>query len=150
MILDKIENANLYIGIHKGIDTALNYLQKNNLAEMSNGKHDIDGDDVFVIVKEYETKSIDESFLESHLKYIDVHYIAEGIEQIGITTLVNQKAKSIYDPANDYILFMEPCDLITLNKGMFAVFFPDDIHMPEIKSVTRSKVKKIVVKVKMK
>ena len=47
------------------------------------------------------------------------------------------------------MLFKESSDLITLKKGMFAIFFPDDIHLPEIKSGKISKVKKVVVKVKM-
>lgn len=149
MILDKIENANLYKGIHSGINKAFLYIQSTNISNLNDGKHEIDGDDVFAIVMEYETKDINDDLLESHLKYIDVHYIAAGIENIGITTLVNQKAIKLYDDVDDYMLFKEPCDLITLNKGMFAIFFPDDIHLPGLISDNASKVKKIVVKVKI-
>jgi YhcH/YjgK/YiaL family protein len=149
MILDKIENIDLYKGIHVGVNKALYYIQNTDFSNMLNGKYDIDGDSFFVIVKEYETKDMDDNLLEAHLKYIDVHYIAEGIEQIGITTLVDQKAKKAYDPVDDYMLFNSPCDFITLNKGMFAIFYPNDMHIPEIKSGNISKVKKIVVKVKI-
>jgi YhcH/YjgK/YiaL family protein len=149
MILDKIENASLYKEIHKGINTALHYIQNTNFSEVPNGKHDIEGEDVFAIVKEYETKNIDHSLLEAHIKYIDVHFIADGIEQLGITTLLNQKPTKLYDAVDDYMLFKESYDLITLNKGMFAILFPDDIHIPEIKSGSISKVKKVVIKVKM-
>lgn len=149
MILDKIENANLYKGIHVGINKALMYIQNTNFSDLINGRQEIDGDNIFAIVKEYQTKKSDGNLLESHLKYIDVHYMEEGIEQIGITTLINQKPKTIYDSVDDYMLFKESSDLITLKKGMFAIFFPDDIHLPEIKSGKISKVKKVVVKVKM-
>lgn len=61
----------------------------------------------------------------------------------------NQKPTELYDEDNDFMLFNEPLDYITLHKGMFAVFFPDDIHLPEITLGSISKVKKIVLKVKM-
>ena len=149
MILDKIQSASLYINLHKGITKALEYFENTNFSTLENGKHIIDGDDVFAIVKEYKTKKIDENILEAHLKYIDVHYIIEGEEQIGIAMFNNQKPTELYDEDNDFMLFNEPSDYITLHKGMFAVFFPDDIHLPEITLGSISKVKKIVLKVKM-
>ena len=149
MILDKIENADLYKGIHVGIHKALIYIQNSNFSDLINGRQEIDGDNIFAIVKEYQTKIIDDNLLESHLKYIDVHYMEQGIEQIGITTLTNQKPKAVYNNFDDYMLFKESCDLITLKKGMFAIFFPDDIHLPEITAGKISKVKKVVVKVKI-
>jgi len=36
-----------------------------------------------------------------------------------------------------------------MTAGMFAVFFPDDLHMPGVKANGISKVKKIVVKVRV-
>ncbi len=149
MILDKIENANLYKGMHVGISAALDYIQNTDFSDVASGKHKIEGDAVFAIVNEYETKNAEDNLLESHKKYVDVQYIAEGVEQIGITTLVNHKPTKLYDAADDYMLFKEPYDVITLSKGMFAIFFPDDIHLPGIKSGNISKVKKIVVKVKI-
>lgn len=149
MIFDKIENAHLYAKTHAGINKALNYLKNTNFLELANGKHEIEGDAIFAIVNEYETKTLGEILLESHLKYIDVQYIAQGVEQIGFTTFNNQKPIKLYDSADDYMLFKEPYNLITLNKGMFAIFYPDDIHIPGLMADTISKVKKVVVKVKV-
>lgn len=149
MIFDKIENADLYKGINSRIAKALNYLQNTDFSDLKNGKHEIDGDAVFSLINEYDTKNNDDNLLESHLKYIDVQYVAEGIEQIGITSFTNQKTFKSYDNADDYMLFKEPYNLITLNKGMFAIFFPDDLHMPGLNAGKISKVKKVVVKVKL-
>ena len=135
--------------MHTGIKKALNYIQNTYFSDLATGKYEIEGDAIFAIVNEYETKEIGDNLLKAHLKYIDVQYVAEGIEQIGVTTLVNQKPIKLYDDVDDYMLFKEPYDLITLNKGMFAIFFPDDIHMPGIKADDIIKVKKIVVKVKL-
>lgn len=149
MIVDKIENAHLYAKTHIGINKALDYIKNTNFLELAKGKYEIEGDEIFAIVNEYETKSPEENLLESHIKYIDVQFIAEGIEQIGFTTLNNQKPVKLYDSVDDYMLFKEPYNLITLNKGMFAIFYPDDIHIPGLMAGTISKVKKVVVKVKL-
>lgn len=149
MIIDKIENAQLYFGIHKGVKKALKYIQKTNFSVLEKGKHAIKGDSIFSIINEYKTKNIDtENLLESHVKYIDIQYVHEGNEKIGVTSLYNQKTVKTYDSKDDYMLFKEPFDLITLNQGMFAIFFPDDLHLPGIMVNGITKVKKVVIKVK--
>ncbi|RXJ49958.1 YhcH/YjgK/YiaL family protein [Gelidibacter gilvus] len=149
MILDKIENANLYKGIHPGIEKALNYIEKTNFNDLPMGKHEIEGHNLFVIFKEYLTKKVGGDLLESHREYIDVQYIVEGVEQMGVTMHTGQAPKKEYDAVDDYMLFDERYDIITVNKGMFAIFFPDDIHMPDITTGEPSNVKKAVFKVKI-
>jgi len=149
MILDKIENADLYKNIHPGVKKALNYIRNTNFNDLPMGKHEIEGNDLFVIFKEYQTKQVDGNLLESHLKYIDVQYIVDGVEQMGVTMHTAQEPKKKYDTVDDYMLFDEPYDIITVNKGMFAIFFPDDIHMPDITTGDPSQVKKAVIKVKI-
>lgn len=149
MILDKIENAQLYKHIHPGIEKALNYLETIDFKELPMGRHEIEGDANFVIVKEYQTKQLDGNLLESHRKYIDVQYIIEGVEQMGVTLHTGQTPRKAYDEADDYMLFDEPCDMVTVKKGMFAIFFPDDIHMPDMTTGEPSRVVKAVVKVKI-
>ncbi|TXE09099.1 DUF386 domain-containing protein [Gelidibacter salicanalis] len=149
MILDKIENAHLYQGISKGIDTALTYIKSTNFSELPVGKHEIEDDAVFAIFKAYQTKEIADQLMESHLKYIDVQYVVEGVEHMGVTTRTHQEPKITYNEEDDYMLFEEAYDIITVKEGMFAIFFPDDIHMPEITIGNSSDVKKVVIKVKI-
>lgn len=149
MILDKIENSHLYAKTHVGIHKAFDYIKSTDFSKKPKGKYEIDGEEIFAIVNEYETKNPEEHLLESHIKYIDVQFIAQGVEQIGITTFNNQKPVKLYDSVDDYMLFKEPYNLITLNKGMFAIFYPDDIHIPGLIADKPSKVKKVVVKVKL-
>ncbi len=149
MILDKIENTKLYHGIHPGIGKALDYIKSPEFANLPNGKHEIDGEALFVILKEYPTKKIDGQLLESHIKYIDVQYIVEGVEEMGITMHSGQKPKKAYDDTDDYMLFEEAYDIITVKAGMFAIFFPDDIHMPDLTTSEPSMVKKAVFKVRI-
>ena len=149
MILDKIENAKLYSGIHPGIAKALNYITSPDFANLPMGKHEIEGEALFVILKENLTNPIKDQLLESHIKYIDVQYVVKGIENMGVTINSGQKAKKAYDEKDDYMLFQEPYDMITVKEGMFAIFFPDDIHMPDLTTSERSLVKKAVFKVRI-
>jgi YhcH/YjgK/YiaL family protein len=149
MIIDKIENAGLYKNISPGIEKALTYLQNTDINILSQGKHLIDGDNIFIIISEYETKNTEDSLLEAHAKYIDVQYVVKGTEQVGVSTYMRQTPIKPYDTENDYMLFDEPYGVVTMHQGMFAVFFPHDMHKPGIAANRVSKVKKAVVKIKM-
>ena len=150
MIIDKIENASLYFGINKRIKTALDYIQNTNFLKAQLGKHEIEGDNIYALVYNYETKNSQGAFLEAHRNYIDVQYIFDGTEQVGFTSLDGQDAVKEYDVKDDYLIYKEENSLISFKKGMFAIFFPDDLHMPGISMGAPSKVKKVVVKVKIK
>jgi beta-galactosidase beta subunit len=44
-----------------------------------------------MIIQEYNTKEIKDCVLEGHVKYIDIQYIIQGVELMGVTTKKNQK-----------------------------------------------------------
>jgi YhcH/YjgK/YiaL family protein len=149
MILDKLENAELYFGINNRIDKALHYIQNTDFTELETGRHDIEGDTLYANVFEYETKSATDSLLEAHRKYIDLQFVIEGEEQVGFATLKGQDIVKAYNELDDYLLIEEKYVRITLKKGLFAIFFPDDLHKPSLKIEKTSKVKKVVVKIKI-
>ncbi len=144
MVIDKIENSKLYAGLSKNIAKAFAYINETDLTSIEAGKYEIDNGDIFAIVMEYDTK--DKSEIESHFKYIDIHYIISGVEYMGVTLLKNQ-IPVIKNAENDYAFYECDTDLIKVEAGMFTIFFPDDIHMPCIKATQISKVKKVVVKI---
>jgi YhcH/YjgK/YiaL family protein len=39
--------------------------------------------------------------------------------------------------------------MLRVEEGMFTIFFPEDLHRPSVKAGEISKVKKVVVKVKI-
>jgi YhcH/YjgK/YiaL family protein len=100
-------------------------------------------------VADYETKPSTTGELEAHKKYIDIHCIVSGSELIGYAPLTDQQACRPYDPDNDFALFHGESSFIRMVPGMFAIFFPDDLHMPGV-GETVEHVRKIVVKVKYK
>ncbi len=148
MVIDHIHQAALYYKLHPGIERALRYLQTTDLTKVDNGKYEIDGDQLFAIVQEYDTKDSSTEKLESHKKYIDVQFMIHGQEKMGHAILNKQIPTRDYQAEDDFILFDETPDFFSVaTEGMFTIFFPSDLHMPCIFHQESSHVKKVVVKV---
>ena len=149
MILDTLQNAHLYYGLGDRFITAFEYLKTTDFEKVEKGKYEI-GDDIFAIVNEYDTVDTAEELMESHKKYIDVQYIVKGAELVGHDFLQDKTPSRAYDEAADFMLFSEtPVFFSRLDQGNFAVFFPSDLHMPNIKIDKPLAVKKVVIKIKV-
>ena len=150
MVIDKLSNADKYIGLNTGIAKAFEYLLNNDFSFIAPGKYAIEGDQIFSIVQEYETISSVNEKMESHEKYIDVQYMIEGSEQVGLALYSNQTIYSPYDAEKDFMLYSEQPEFFgELKKGMFMIFFPTDLHMPCIQNDKPQLVIKVVVKVRL-
>jgi len=115
---------------------------------MSPGRHNIDGENVFALVQDYDTKPADACYFERHEKYIDVQYVVSGSELIGYAPLLEQEVIEEYNEEHDYALHKGAASFVKVEAGMFAIFFPGDLHMPGT-GVKKEKVRKIVMKVKI-
>jgi YhcH/YjgK/YiaL family protein len=149
MIIDKLSNSHLYLGLGDGISKAFSYLKETDFFKMELGKYEINGENIFALVNEYNTKDETEGKLEAHKKYIDVQFVAKGSELMGYAPLENQKVIEDYNEQNDITFFSGDKSFIKIDEGMFAIFFPTDVHLPGIKVNKKSYVKKIVIKVKV-
>lgn len=147
MIFDTLDNFQLYVGLHPGFDDIHEFLSTTDLAKLAIGKHPINGRGAYASVNEYQTKPIEESFIECHRKYIDVQIIASGEEFIGIASK-NLCVEQPYDDSKDLQKLSGKVDFITLLPGFFTVFFPHDAHEPGVRSgIEPVAVKKIVFKI---
>lgn len=146
MIIDNIQKALLYENLHPGFVKAFDFIRKTDFSKLADGKYEIDGDNIFAIVQEYKTKDI--AKLEGHRKYIDIQYLHSGVELIAYANLENQIIISD-DEEKDLAFYEGDGSFIKLESQMFAIFFPQDLHMPGIKLTESTKVKKIVIKVRV-
>ena len=146
MILDTLENYQLYSTINERIAKGFAFLRTTDLDAIPSGKHDIEGDTIFALVQEYQTKPLNECKLESHKKYIDIQYVIRGEEFMGVTTKNNQKILE-QDEDKDYTFYEGTTSLVRVSKGMFTIFFPDDLHQPCVQTESAAEVKKVVIKV---
>ena len=71
-----------------------------------------------------------------------------GVELIGVTQSSKLKVTEPYDAAKDIMFYARgDGDFITLRAGMFAVFGPQDAHMPSLAAKGSDIVRNVVVKV---
>jgi len=147
MILDKVENAVLYQNLHPGIKMAFDFIKKTDFSSFLPGKYELEGDKIFVLVNEYETKKASETYPEAHRKYIDIQLMVSGFERFGYAAFSGQKVQSEYNEKKDIAFFISKVDFFELNPGMFAIFFNNELHQPGILIDEPKTVKKVVVKV---
>ena len=147
MIIDTIDNSGNYENLGQRVSIALDHLRTADFDDKDPGGYDIDGDNIFVMVNEYNTRNSDECRLEAHRKYIDVQYMVRGTEWVGYAPLAGQTVTAEYDEERDVIFFKGDPSFVRLDKGMFAIFYPDDLHMPG--TGDGETVRKVVVKIKI-
>ena len=151
MVVDTLANGEMYYVFGENFRKGLEFLKNNDITKMELGRHDIDGDNVFILVQQYDSKSIDNCGFEAHLKYADIHYVAEGFEFLGYDALERAGAPTIgYDPVKDAVFYEKDCQQhILLQKGDIAIVFPQDVHMPQRRALVSVPVRKACVKIKV-
>ena len=73
----------------------------------------------------------------------------KGTEVFGYTPLQGQKPIADYDEANDFAIYNEPLSYLKLEAGSFIIFYPTDLHKPEVREFEPVTVKKVVIKIKI-
>src|SRR3970040_758749 len=101
MIIDKIENANIYKNFGERINKAFDFIENTDLKNLNPGKYEIEGKNIFALISEYQTKPESEGKLEAHRKYIDVQYVISGEERMGYAPLDKQEIIEKYKEEND-------------------------------------------------
>jgi YhcH/YjgK/YiaL family protein len=149
MIADTLNNASQYMNLSHGIAAALNFLKTQDLKNLSLGRHDIDGDNCFALVQVYDTKPTNQGKWEAHRKYLDVQFVVDGAERMGYAPVTTLAITNEYDPSLDVAFFQGEGDFLTIQAGSFAIFAPQDAHMPQMAVCQPQSVRKIVVKVRV-
>ena len=146
--IDKRNFANHYYKNPRHWKQAFQFLKNADLKNMPLGKQELEGEHLFVALDEYTTKNKKDTKYESHKKYIDIQYIIEGEELMGVTTLDKVKVTEPYDADRDLIFYeFDGGNYVKATPKNFVIFFPEDAHRPMMKANDNSKVRKIVVKI---
>lgn len=150
MILDYLDRAHHYQGLEQPFQKAFTWLKETNLDTLAKGRYEIQGDRVFALVNEYETVDPSGERMEAHRAHIDLQYVVRGTELVGHDFLRDQQPSKAYDEHTDFMLFDEkPSFFSRFGEGMFAIFYPEDLHMPNLRADGQTCVKKVVVKIKI-
>jgi YhcH/YjgK/YiaL family protein len=148
MIVTDLRNADIYAAIHPNIAQGIAYLRSDAWHEKAPGRYEVDGDNVYAMIQEYETIRMEEGRWEAHQVYTDIQYIVQGSELMGCGDIQTFVPRTTYDAAIDAQFFEGYANYVEIRAGMFAVFFPADVHMPKIQVAMPQAVKKIVLKVR--
>jgi YhcH/YjgK/YiaL family protein len=107
---------------------------------------------VKAIVSEYTTKTINEHGYEAHQKNIDIQYLLKGTEKIACLPVDELQETQPYNPDTDAAFYesnLRPSTSDLRPLTSFALFFPQDAHMPQLCIDAPEEVKKVVIKVKI-
>lgn len=130
------------------MDSAFAWLRETDLEALPVGTHQI-ADGVRAIVQQYTTVQPDDRQYEAHRKFIDIQCLVRGRESMLVIPTDELTATEPYDDEND-VIFYPPApsgSMVVVRTGEFAVFFPQDAHMPMLVAQTPEEVLKVVIKV---
>ena len=145
MILDRIENAGLYVNLHPRFARAFEHVRGLDVESAQTGRYELD-ETMYVMIQEYETKLKEKGFWESHRRYIDLQYVARGAEEVGYANLRDLQPGE-YNPEKDFLPHSGTGSPVILKSGYFMLLFPEDVHMPGLAVGEPAPLKKIVVKI---
>jgi len=150
MLATDLDHVTEQIALTPMMEKAITFLQQTRGQELKDERIEIDGNKVYALVQSYETVATDTARFEAHRKYIDVQYVASGIECIGWAPTELLQSPTAYDESSDAWFGTVPLDKVTsirLSAGQLAVLYPTDAHAPKQAVGEPTQVNKIVVKV---
>jgi YhcH/YjgK/YiaL family protein len=150
MILCPLAEAGTYAALGPRFAAGFAWLRAFDPA-LPDGRHPVDGDDVFALVATYETGPSTEKRFEAHRRHADIQFVAAGAERMLYLPVAGMTVETPHDDEADVAFFAEPpyASSLLVEAGGCAVFFPADAHKPGCMAGGRHAVRKVVVKVRL-
>ena len=148
MIFDSLDNLNMYLP--DGWSEEVLQYTKTVTTDVSDGERAIRENTIFSRIMTLATVQRKRGVLESHRSFVDIQIVIAGQEIIEVWPTSQLKENIPYDGIRD-VGFYEVPEMshlqFVLNPGFFAIFFPQDAHMPQIAIGEEAPLKKMVLKV---
>jgi len=148
MIIDSLNNIEIYKGLSDDIYDGLKFLQQAT-PDIKVGEYAI-SNKVKAIVSEYNTVELFERGYESHKHVIDIQYPIRGLERVKWSPVDQMEINIPYDSVKDRTFFKSPSvqgTHIDIGNGIFAIMFPRDGHSPQHYIGKSEFIKKVTIKV---
>lgn len=149
MITGNIHQLELVPYLPAKLPEAIEYVKANITADTPLGKHDVDGNNVFVLVSNDSTEAFEQRRAEYHAKYLDIQIVLNGVEGMTFSNLpagtpdtdwlADKDIAFLSAGEQEKIFVMQPVD--------FVVFFPGEVHKPLCAVGEPARVRKAVVKI---
>lgn len=131
MIIDHIRNRKLYYGLGDDYKKTLDYMAELLGEKFAEGDLPVAESNSVIKARVMRTKPVENCKLEAHKKFVDIHFVVYGKEQIAYTD-VDKCEEVSYDEAKDFVVLSGNPQPIVLEPGYFMVTFTSDAHMPSI------------------
>ena len=131
------------------IQKALRFLKEHDIMQMEPGRHPIDGEKMFAVVVDVDLAEPAAVKPEAHRTYIDIQYWPESATRFGTFPLTSASVITEAKPENDVWYYKAEADESFLigRPDSFAIFFPCDVHRPDLCVGDPKRIRKCVVKV---
>lgn len=150
MIVDHLAHSSTYDVLGPRFARAFSFL-RDLPTDIAIGKYELDGENVFAMVQEYQTAPSPERKFEAHRRHIDIQFIVQGSEILYYRPIETLTAESEgFIEARDVTFYHHADDRpVYLGAGDFVVLWPQDGHKPGCHWDTESPVRKVVVKIRV-
>ena len=127
---------------------AMEYIRNNDLNSLENGKHILDGDNLFVNIVDSQLKTPQQARLEVHNQYIDIQVPLSKAETFGVKLRTEcTEPDGEFNTEKDIMFYKDPVqETVTVEKGGVITFAPETAHAPLIGEGT---IHKAIFKVKV-
>ena len=129
---------------------ALDALRKLDLDALEVGRYELEGDKLYYMIQDVDTRSFDESRPEAHRRYADIQLPLSAAERYGYA--LPQAELAVTEDkfeTNDVAFYAAPANeaFIDVEPGTYAVFLPHELHRPCLAVGAKGKLRKAVVKI---
>lgn len=150
MVFGNVRDLKEFSYLEKDVLKCFAYAKNHDLLEYEKGSYKIEGDNLFVNIVEYETTTTENRFWEAHRKYLDLHLMLKGAEQIDVNFIDNLEQKEFVDK-DDFL----PAEggrngYVILEEGDFLLCYPKDAHRTAVQVNEPEAIKKAIFKIKIK
>lgn len=149
MILDSLDHAQLYEGLHPGFAEGFAFIREHAEDDLPLGEYQI-CEGVYAKVQRLPLYRQEERKWEAHRDYIDIQFVKKGTEGIGAALLEKMTEIIPYSQERDIAFYSGEGNICKVCQGEFIVLYPHDSHMPTLQvQEGLREVDKIVVKVRV-
>jgi YhcH/YjgK/YiaL family protein len=152
MIQTTVENLSRYESLNPLFPAAFAAMEALAAEAFTKGRHEVDGDRIYVNAAEYDTKPVSDSCMEHHKRYIDVMWMVSGEEIIGTCPVAQlQEFIKPYSSEIDAALakLVPVYTEVKIGAGDVVILFPEDAHAPCMQLDGVSAVRKLIAKVEV-
>ena len=133
MILDSLENLEMYATLNPNFPKAIEFIKNTDLAALPTGRNEVCGDLVFANVVEVMPKSKETAQIEIHRKYIDLQIPLTGDEVMGYTPIFSHFHQTIFSSFYFSHFFLKTFNLFVyqsfVNVGSFFNLYFEIFHI---------------------